>query len=105
MAEGGGDDALAAGADHRPGGRVLDAGFDGMALDPLQGATGGDDALVVADEGQQGDRLGGGQGEVAAGAVDDVALAVALVVGDAVGGGEDLADGGDHALRRRPPTL
>ena len=176
MAEGGGDHVLAAGADDHAGGGVLAAGLDGVLLDPLQGGADGavvgfDDALVAAREGEQGDGLGSGEGEVAAGAVGDVAepvaaaeaapagyaaledglegsgidgagkaegggapadpstsaaapdrcrspsaescglavvwiaasmAAVTFVVGDAVDGGEDLADRGDHRGRRCP---
>ena len=82
MAEGGRDHALAAGAHDAAGGGVLQAGLDGVRLDPLQGGpnslvVGGDDAPVRAHEGEQENGLGGGEGDIAAGAVGDVAVAAA----------------------------
>ena len=62
--EGGGDRLLVSGADHATRLRILHPGLGHIPLDPGQGAPDGpvvglDDADVAADQGNEGDGLGG----------------------------------------------
>ena len=80
--ERGGDDLLVAGAHHAPGLRVLHAGLGRVPLDPVERRRDGavvdvDDTLVAADQGGEGDGFRGGEGEVAAGTVEDLAVLAA----------------------------
>ena len=82
VAEGGGDDLLVADAPHLPGFRILHAGLGGVLLDPGERCRHGavvrlDDALVAADQRSDGDRLGRGEGEVAAGTMVDLPVLAA----------------------------
>ena len=74
VAEGGGDHALFAGADHAAGIGVLPPGLDDIAFEPDEGAADRgvvrrDDARVPADQRGERDGLGGREGDVAAGTV------------------------------------
>ena len=82
VGECGGDRLLSPGANDVSGLRVLHAGFDGVFLDPGEGAPdgglmGGGDAHVAAHQRGEGDGFRGGESDVAARSMDDGAFPVA----------------------------
>ena len=101
---------LVAGADHAAGFRIPHAGLGGVAFDPGKRAgdgavVGRNDVLVVADQADERHGLRCAEGQVAAGAVDTVAVPVDAPKSPAAAVGDLAFEHRPERLRVRDPGM